>query len=85
MGYIIIYRRYRNRVAEMLRGFLFVWMCGDYLHIYFYFCVMDGVAVLWWDLDADGTKNFLLVVDSGFYYLIIIYFRTYVSKKKKGK
>ena len=24
MGYTIIYRRYRNRVAEMLRGFLFI-------------------------------------------------------------
>ena len=24
MGYTIIYRRYRNRVAEMLRGFLIV-------------------------------------------------------------
>lgn len=41
MGYIIIYRRYRNRVAEMLRGF--------------------------------------------FYDSIIIYFRTYVSKKKREK
>lgn len=34
MGYTIIYRRYRNRVAEMLRGFLFVWICGDCLPIY---------------------------------------------------
>lgn len=24
MGYIIIYRRYRNRVAEMLRGFFMI-------------------------------------------------------------
>ena len=28
MGYTIIYRRYRNRVAEMLRGFLFVRRIG---------------------------------------------------------
>ena len=43
MGYTIIYRRYRNRVAEMLRGFLFVWICGDCIPIY---CLIEVLQSL---------------------------------------
>ena len=43
------------------------------------------MGILWWGLDIDKTKIWHLVVDSGFYDPIIIYFRTYVSKKKREK
>ena len=34
MGYIIIYRRYRNRVAEMLRGFFMIQLLFTFEHMY---------------------------------------------------
>ena len=34
MGYIIIYRRYRNRVAEMLRGFFMIQLLFIFEHMY---------------------------------------------------
>lgn len=34
MGYTIIYRRYRNRVAEMLRGFFMIQLLFNFEHMY---------------------------------------------------
>lgn len=43
------------------------------------------MGVLWWGLDTDKTRIWYLVVGSGFNDSIIIYFRTYVSKKRGEK
>ena len=43
------------------------------------------MGVLWWGLDTDKTRIWCLVVGSGFNDSIIIYFRTYVSKKRGEK